>query len=75
LVQRWWIYRYSPISSIGCDGSWSKLSTGMPPNRCATMTCALLLAASLFIDSQSHWRWCFFGSGNGGGSTSLITFV
>jgi hypothetical protein len=24
LVQRWWIYRYSPTSSMECGGSWSK---------------------------------------------------
>jgi hypothetical protein len=28
LVQRWWIYHYSPASSMGCGGSWSKAAWG-----------------------------------------------
>jgi hypothetical protein len=52
--------------SMGCNGSYV-------PGRCATATCALLIASCLFINSQiPHWRWCFFGYGNGGGSTSLL---
>jgi hypothetical protein len=52
--------------SMWCNGSYV-------PGRHATATCALLLASCLFINSQiPHWRWCFFGYGNGGGSTSLL---
>jgi hypothetical protein len=31
LIRRWWIYRYSPTMSMGCDGSWSKAARGHPP--------------------------------------------
>jgi hypothetical protein len=74
LVRRWWICRYFLTSSVGCGGSWSNAARGCPlvdvPQR--HVPCCMQRVHRL---TKPHWRWCFFGSGNGGCSTSLSMFV
>jgi hypothetical protein len=57
LVRRWWIYRYSPTSLVGCGGSWSKEARGRPSvdvsQRAYSSTHKALLAMVLFW----IWQW------------------
>jgi hypothetical protein len=75
LVRRWWICLYSPTSSMGCGGSWSKEARGSPlvdvPQRhvprCLQRACSSTHKASSAM--------VLFGSSNGGGLASLPTCV
>jgi hypothetical protein len=65
LVRRWWIYRYSPTSSVGCGGSWSKEARGRPPvdvpqrhaPRCLQRACSSTHKASLAMLLFWIWQW------------------
>jgi hypothetical protein len=65
LVRRWWICRYSPISSVGCGGSWSKEARGRPPvdvpqrhvPRCLQQACSSTHNAPLAMVLFWIWQW------------------
>jgi hypothetical protein len=47
----------------------------VPRSTCHNDMCLAACSGPVHRLTKPHWRWCFFGSGNGGGSASLPTCV
>ena len=90
LVRRWWIWRYSPSSLMGCGVSWSKTAWGRPPvdvpqrhvPRCLQQACSSTHKASLAMVLFCILQWwrlgvssCIRLGGTGVGRRPLATVV
>jgi hypothetical protein len=47
----------------------------VPWSTCLSDMCLAACSRPVYRLIKPRWRWCFFGSGNGGGSTSLPTNI
>jgi hypothetical protein len=73
-VRRWWIYRYSPTSSMRCSGCWSKIARDVPRSMCHGGMCHVACTKHVHRLIKSRWRWWPFGSRNSGGSASHVSW-
>jgi hypothetical protein len=75
LVRRWWIYCSSPTLSIGGERSWSKTARGRLPIDVPQRYVPCCMCGPVNRLTKPRWRWCFLGSGSGGGLAFLPACV